>query len=112
MFASIFLYFFFKFLQFFDFCRPVPDESSTTSSTRSGPSNSVLVRKGKSGSAKSVSKKKSDDLWNGKNRRLLSNRVVNYLTVTESSLNLQRETLRWQSRPWIHFYSCHFLLAQ
>lgn len=45
--------------------RPVPDESLSTLSTRSaGPSSSIPVRKGKSGSAKSVSKKKSDDLWN------------------------------------------------
>lgn len=45
--------------------RPVPDENSPASSSRSGLNTSVSVRKSKSGSAKSVSKKKSDDLWNG-----------------------------------------------
>lgn len=43
----------------------MPDENSPTSTSRSGLNTSVSVRKSKSGSAKSVSKKKSDDLWNG-----------------------------------------------
>ncbi|KAK7602929.1 hypothetical protein V9T40_006903 [Parthenolecanium corni] len=62
--------------------RPVPDENSPTSTSRSGLNTSVSVRKSKSGSAKSVSKKKSDDLWNDGNSPLAKSPLDPFLFMS------------------------------
>ncbi|XP_065214939.1 E3 ubiquitin-protein ligase TRIP12 isoform X3 [Planococcus citri] len=62
--------------------RPVPEESATSTSARTGPSNPVPIRKGKSGSAKSVSKKKSDDLWNEGNSPLAKSPLDPFLFMS------------------------------